>query len=114
LRRAAQAIIDRAVDQQRLEQIRLDAAARLQELRGLIDSINSAVRVIAADFDLPEPTVPQAIASAGPEQEPLIDSTWPFVLATQRLVASRAYRITTSGNRHRVVSVELPGRKDCV
>jgi hypothetical protein len=88
----AQAVVDATVDQEHLDRLRIEAAAKLATLRAEIDAINEAARVDASDFDLPEvPAVPEAIRR---DDQPmgLLDSTWPFAEQIRRLRESKAYR----------------------
>lgn len=88
---AAQAVVDAALDTERLERIRLEAGQKLAELRNEIDAINDALRVDVGDFDLPPIVVPEAHAS-GSNGTPLLDSRWDFADQCRALINSKAYR----------------------
>jgi hypothetical protein len=87
-RTRAQARVDAAT----ADRIRSVTPARLNELRGEIDDINSVLRVNASDFDLPPIVVPTANDNRHLASPPLFDSRWPFVDQTLRLIDSKAYR----------------------
>jgi hypothetical protein len=88
----AQAVVDAAVDQEHLDRLRVEAAAKLTTLRAEIEAINEAARVDTDDFDLPEmPEVPQP-ADGGEQPLPLLDSGWSFADQCRRLIDSKAYR----------------------
>lgn len=88
----AQAVVDDTVDQEHLDRLRIEAAAKLATLRAEIDAINEAARVDPGDFDLPAvPPVPEPIRQ-GEQPMPLLDSGWSFADQCQRLLDSKAYR----------------------
>lgn len=88
----AQAIVDGAVDQEHLDRLRVEAAAKLATLRAEIDAINEAARVDPGDFDLPAvPPVPEPVRH-GDQPMPLLDSGWLFAEQCRRLIDSKAYR----------------------
>ena len=87
----AQAEVDRQLDPDRLPEIRAGAAARLGELQEQIEAINNALRVDVENLTLPIPVVPEA-AVEGMHGVPLIDSRWPFVEQTKKLMASKSDR----------------------
>lgn len=88
----AQQVIDAGLDQGLLDRLRGDADAKLRELRDEVDVINDALRISADDFDLPTPIVPVARLNGHAHGTPLLDSQWPFVEQTRRLIASKDYR----------------------
>jgi hypothetical protein len=88
----AQAVVDEAVDQEHLDRLREEAAAKLATLRAEIDAINEAARVDPGDFDLPAvPSVPEPVLNGG-QPMPLLDSAWPFAEQVRRLRDSKGYR----------------------
>jgi hypothetical protein len=89
---AAQAAIDRQMDADHLTRIREEAAERLAAIQAELDALNDAVRVDAADFDLPELVVPSAELNGQEYGEPLLDSAWSFAEQCRRLLDSKAYR----------------------
>lgn len=89
--RQAQTIVDEAIDQDRLDRLRDEAARKLAELRDEIDAINNALQLDASDFDLPPAVVPVAEAD-GSNGLPLLDSRWSFAEQTRALIESKAYR----------------------
>lgn len=88
----AQAVIDHSVDQDRLDRLRVEASAKLAELRTEIDAINDALRLEAGDFDLPTPVVPIAELDDSIHPLPLVDSGWSFAEQCRALIDSKAYR----------------------
>jgi hypothetical protein len=89
-RQEAQSVVDASMDAEHLEQLRLEAAEKLAELRTEIDAINDALRIDVDDFDLPPIAVPEAQVSES-NGLPLLDSRWPFVSQCRALIASKAY-----------------------
>jgi hypothetical protein len=88
----AQAVVDDTVDQEHLDRLRIEAAAKLATLRAEIDAINEAARVDPGDFDLPPvPPVPEPTRQ-GEQPMPLLDSAWPFAEQVRRLLDSKGYR----------------------
>jgi hypothetical protein len=88
----AQARLEEQIDQEKLERLRSDAAAKLEMLRDEIDAINEALRAETGDdFQLPEAVVPEPESNGGPDGSPLIDSAWSWVEQTVRLKSSKAY-----------------------
>ena len=89
-RAAAQQAIDTQGGEQ-LEQLRVDAAARLDEMRDRIGEILDEVDIDVDQFDLPEiPELPEPeLTGAAPE--PLLDSRWDFAEQCRRLIESKAY-----------------------
>jgi hypothetical protein len=89
---AAQIRLDEQIDQEKLARLRAEAAAKLDTLRDEVDAVNEALRALTdREFDLPEPIVPQPELVAHRNGTPLIDSGWPWVEQTRRLIASKAY-----------------------
>jgi hypothetical protein len=91
----AQARLDEQIDQENLLRLRAEAAAKLDTIRDEIDAINEALRAETdQEFDLPGPVVPQPELNEYRNGLPLIDSDWPWVEQTQRLIASKKYTET--------------------
>jgi hypothetical protein len=91
-RREAQQIVDDSLDDH-LDQIRADAAAKLEELQAEIDAINDALRFDIGDFAVPlVPAVPEPVVSWD-HPLPLLDSSWSFAEQCKALIDSKAYRI---------------------
>jgi hypothetical protein len=89
--RQAQEVVDNSIDQEHLDRLRVDAEARLGELRSEIDAINDALRLDISDFDvLPVPDVPEPVLDGG-QPLPLLDSAWSFADQCRRLKASKRY-----------------------
>jgi hypothetical protein len=81
------------IDTERLGRIRDEATEKLAEMREQIDAINDELRIDVDDFDLPEISIPEPDPSLGvAPDEPLLDSSRPFVEQTLRLIDSKAYR----------------------
>jgi hypothetical protein len=91
-RQRAQAALEEQMDMERLDRIRVEAAAKLEAMRVEIDALNAALQVDARDFQLPTPEVPEAELDGPPDSVPLLDSTWGFAEQCQRLIDSKAYR----------------------
>lgn len=91
----AQEVLDDALDQDRMEQIREQATAKLEELRAEIAAINDALRIDVHDLELPPIVIPGPEPTLGVvgtvAPEPLGDSRLSFVDQTRRLIASRNY-----------------------
>jgi hypothetical protein len=90
---AAQAHVDQAMGAEQLDQIRADAAVKLEAMQDEINEINDALRVDADDFDLPEMVVPTAVLSGASNGKPLVDSRRPFTEQCRGLIDHKAYRI---------------------
>jgi hypothetical protein len=88
----AQAVVDDAIDRDTLDQLRVQADAKLSELREEIDAINNALRLNASDFDLPTPVVPEPDLDGRVYPLPLLDSAWSFAEQCRRLIDSKGYR----------------------
>jgi hypothetical protein len=89
----AQARLDEQIDQEKLEQLRAEAMAKLETLRDEIDAINEALRAETGDdFDLPSIDVPQPELDRQINDLPLVDSDWAWVDQTLALKASKAYQ----------------------
>lgn len=90
-RQAAQQAINDQGGGERMDQLRLDAAARLDELRERINEVLDEVDIDVDQFDLPEiPPLPEPVLT-GVQPEPLLDSRWDFREQCRRLIASKAY-----------------------
>jgi hypothetical protein len=90
----AQTRLEEQIDQEQLERIRAEAAAKLETLRDEIDAVNEALRAeIGDEFGLPEIVVPEPELDGDVVGKPLIDSDWPWVKQTRALKASKAYDI---------------------
>lgn len=88
----AQAVLDAAMDAERMEQLRSDAADRLAAMRAEIAEINDALRIDATELELPPVAVPEAELNGHVHGVPLLDSRQPFIDQTRRLIGSKAYR----------------------
>ena len=88
---AAQQAINEQSGGEQLDQLRIDAATRLDELRDRINEILDEVHIDVDQFDLPEiPELPTAELD-GDRPDPLLDSRWDFAEQCRRLIASKAY-----------------------
>jgi hypothetical protein len=88
-REAQQVVNDNLGDH--LDQVRTDAAAKLEQLQSEIEAINNALRFDIGDFDVPPvPEVPQPII-AEDHPNPLVDSRWSFIEQCRELIDSKAY-----------------------
>lgn len=87
----AQARLEEQLDPDAIGRIRTEAAAKLSELSREIEAINSALDLDISAFDLPEIEVPNPEITTTDHREPLIDSDWPWVEQTTKLIASKAY-----------------------
>jgi hypothetical protein len=89
----AQEMLDAQIDQEQLERLRSEAAAKLETLREEINAVNDALRAETGDdFDLPEIVIPQPELNGSMNGLPLIDSDWSWVEQTLALKASKDYR----------------------
>jgi hypothetical protein len=89
-RREAQQVVDENLGDH-LDQVRDDAAAKLEELQAEIDAINDALRFDIGDFDVPPvPAVPEPILTEV-QPLPLLDSRWSFAEQCKALIDSKAY-----------------------
>jgi hypothetical protein len=87
----AQSALDNALDADRLEQIRVEAARRLGELQEQIDAINEALYLDPGDVELPPIVVPGAELNGAVHPLPLLDSRWSFAEQCRALIDSKAY-----------------------
>ena len=95
-REAAQQAVDEQGGEQ-LDQLRVDAADRLAEMRDRIQAILEEIHIDADMFDLPDvPELPEAELD-GDQPDPLLDSRWDFAEQCWRLIASKNY--DTNGSR---------------
>ncbi|HWB35960.1 MAG TPA: hypothetical protein VHA75_08045 [Rugosimonospora sp.] len=85
-------VIDDSLDAERLGRIRVEAAAKLDEMRQQIAELNAALRIDVDDFDLPPISIPEA-RTLGSEPQPLYSSRWSLADASRRLIASRTYKL---------------------
>jgi hypothetical protein len=96
-----QAEAQQAVDEQggeQLDQLRVDAADRLTEMRDRIRAIMDEVHIDADMFDLPDvPELPVAEVDWNDQPEPLLESRWNFVEQNRQLIQSKAYANGDSG-----------------
>ena len=91
-REEAQQVVDNSLGDH-LNQIRADAAAKLEELQAEVAAINDALRFDIGDFDVPPvPEVPEPVLTED-YPLPLVDSSWPFAEQCKALIASKAYRL---------------------
>jgi hypothetical protein len=91
-REEAQQVVDNNLGDH-LDQIRADAAAKLEELQAEIETINDALRFNLGDFDVPPvPSVPEPIIGEI-HPLPLLDSSWSFADQCKGLIDSKAYRL---------------------
>lgn len=87
----AQEIVNQQVNGAMLDQLRVQAEDKLDELRAEIQAINSSIRLHTDDIhllpsiDLPDPVV------FLPDDPPLVDSRWSFVAQTASLIESKNY-----------------------
>jgi hypothetical protein len=88
----AQARLDEQLDQDELNRIQREAAAKLAKLEAEIAAINEALNISVADIDLPEIVVPEPVLGEPPDGA-VIDSQWDWSEQTRRLKAERDYRL---------------------
>ena len=89
-RGAAQEILDEQLDSDGHEHIRIQAAARLDDLREEIDRLTNLLDIDVDDIEFPRIDVPEAEVTEDAEA-PLIDSAWSFEDQTQALIDSKSY-----------------------
>jgi hypothetical protein len=90
----AQEAIEEQIDPERLEEIRTDAAAKLESLREQIDHINEQLQVTAEGFTLPPIDVPQPevdLDNLDPERLALVSFDDDWVATSQALIKHRSY-----------------------
>jgi hypothetical protein len=90
---AAQTVIDEDIDQDRVDRLRVQASAKLTELREEIAAINDALRLDVDDFDLPAIEPPEAVIDEMSQPSGLVDSRWDFAEQCRELIDSKAYRL---------------------
>jgi hypothetical protein len=93
---AAQTVIDQGIDQDHLDRLRIEASAKLTELREEIAAINDALRLDVDDFDLPDIEPPEPIIDEMSQPLGLVDSRWTFTDQCRELIDSKAYRLDGS------------------
>ena len=88
---AAREVVDERIDADMLDEIRAEAAERLEELRAEIDKINEKVQLASDRFSLPPIRVPEAEVDLDPSRQALVlfDDDW--VKATRALIARKSY-----------------------
>ena len=86
---AAQEAIDEQIDPEHLEQIRTEAAAKLEELRETVERINEQLHLAADHFELPDIEVPEPEVELDPGRQVSFDHDW--VCATGALIKHKAY-----------------------
>jgi hypothetical protein len=100
----AQRVVDEDIGDH-IDQVRADAAAKLEELQAEIDAINEALRFDLTDFDVPDvPGIPEANLTGKVHSMGLLDSSWSFTEQCKRLIDSKAY--TQTGIRKREAGSE--------
>jgi hypothetical protein len=96
--RQAEEVLADQIDPERLETLREEAADKLTELKGAIDSINERLRLAAADhFTLPEIEVPEAEVDENATRLALVSFDDGWVAATHALIRRKAYESMISG-----------------
>ncbi|MGZ4563079.1 MAG: hypothetical protein ACXVX6_05780, partial [Mycobacterium sp.] len=86
---AAQQAINDQSGGDRMEQLRTDAAARLDDLRDRINEVLDEVDIDVDQFELPDiPELPEAELD-GDQPEPLLDSRWDFAEQCRRLIEAK-------------------------
>jgi hypothetical protein len=91
----ANAALADQVDADQLADIEARASQLLTAAAEGIDGLNDEVAELVTDVDLPEvPEIPIAELDYDPVTDPpLIDSVWPFIQQTRRMIDSKAYRL---------------------
>lgn len=74
-----------------LERIRADAQTKLDELDGLVDEINNALRIDVDDLDLMLDEPETLIGEIDEQARPLFDSGDDYATATRRLIQRKRY-----------------------
>jgi hypothetical protein len=88
----AQETLEAHLGEDKLDRLRDQAEARLEELEELRDEINDLLNAaVGDDFEFPKVEVPEAEIDSKPDGEPLFDSGDDYADATLKLKASRAY-----------------------
>lgn len=88
----AQAALDEELGDERLAVIREEAEQRLAVMAEQIEALQEELQISTDGIALPNiPEIPGPLIDHDEQPEPLIDSDWDFVTATQRLKADRAY-----------------------
>ena len=88
---AAQEAIDEQIDPEHLEQIRTEAAAKLEELRETVERINEQLHLAADHFELPDIEVPEPEVELDPGRQALVSFDHDWVCATGALIKHKAY-----------------------
>jgi hypothetical protein len=97
-REAAQQAVDEQGGEQ-LDQLRVDAADRLTEIRDRLGEIAEEIHIDADMFDLPDvPELPVPELD-GDRPDPLFDSRWDFAEQCRQLIASKNYDNGEMGDR---------------
>jgi hypothetical protein len=87
----AQEALAEQIDDDMLEEIRTEAAERLDELRDQIDDINEKLQIAADRFTLPPISVPEAEVALDPVRQALVSFDHGWVEATRALKRRKSY-----------------------
>ena len=88
----AQAALDQQIDQEHLEELRTEAADRLEELEATIADINERLRMAADErFTLPPILVPEPEINMDAPRRALISLDQDWIAATRALIKRKAY-----------------------
>ena len=91
-REACQQAVDEQTDQEHLDRIAGQANEMLETVREQIRELEGQIRIDPGDYELPPPPdVPEPAIAVEPDGLPLVDSAWPWMEQSRRLVASKAY-----------------------
>jgi hypothetical protein len=89
---AALEVVDEQIDADMLDEIRTEAAGRLEELRTEIDQINEKLQLAVSDrFSLPPIRLPEAEIDLDPSRQALVSFDDDWVKATRALIARKSY-----------------------
>ena len=88
---AAQQAVSEQIDAEQLEQIRDEAAAKLEEMREQIEQINEQLDIVVDGIILPPVEVPQPNVALDPERHALVSFDDDWVTATRKLIKRKAY-----------------------
>jgi hypothetical protein len=90
---AAAASIEEQIDGERLEQIRAEAADKLEELREEIDKLNDALTLSCRGIDLPDIEVPEPDIELADVRLAVLSFDHDWVDATRALIERKSYEV---------------------
>jgi hypothetical protein len=89
---ACQEAVEAQTDQEHLDDLAAQADEALAALRQEIERLSEQISIDPSGYNLPpRPAHPEPEITVEPDGSPLIDSAWPWVEQSRRLIASKAY-----------------------